>query len=188
MPQIANQAYNIIKATVGAVEYDAAVIAALMKAYQQGTIFDVIVDDGNGRIGRVVATSEDTYGIAHTSSVQEISTDYTLPKYEGLAAIQQAALAQGLEVNQIPHLFFGSFEGLNEIGASLDDSAGVAYPIVAYPIVDEDGNVYSASIESEIITAVQKTQEASQYSWEGTPITVPFEEVQKLIGLVITEY
>lgn len=185
MPQIANQDYNIVKATPGIanIGVDAHSLGELKRYFLQGTIFDVIIDV-DGELRRVMATDGGDFHIAESGGSSSISVEnYSVEQYEGLAAIQQAALAQGETITMIPRLYFGLIEGVDEIGVSLDDSAGIAYPIV-----DEEGNVYSASIESETITAVQKTQRAPQYVWEGSPLVVPFEEVQKLVGLTVTEY
>lgn len=185
MPQIANQDYNIVKVTSGLLpNTDAAVIVALMKAYQQGTIFDVIVEDTHPTLRRVVAADAESIGLANTDVAEEIGIEHTLPQYEGLAAIQAAAIAQGLDVVNIPQLILGQSDTGFELGCLL--ALGGA-------IVDEDGNVYSITVNAvggvNNITAVQKTQHAPEYvGWDAAPITVHFEEVQKLIGLPVTEY
>ena len=178
MPQIANQDYNIFKVTDGLIiSNDAALLAALMKANQQGTIFDVLVVDRYFRM--VVAAADDVFGIAGPRSVDQVRVDYTFSQYEGLAAIQAAAIAEGITVNMIPDLCYGIGPHSIELGANGDEDGDNS------PIVDEDGNVYSVTSENEKVVAVQKTQHEPEYGWAGTPLVVPFEEVQKLIGIPV---
>lgn len=181
MPQIANQDYNIVKATgIGDINADAHILGELKRHFLQGTIFDVIVDD-DGSFRRVVLATEDVFGIANSNSVEEISLDYLLPQYEGLAAIQAAAIAEGITVNMIPTLSYEIGPHSIELGAMVEQGGDNS------PIVDEDGNVYSVTRENEKVVAVQKTQHEPEYGWAENPLVVPFEEVQKLIGLPISK-
>lgn len=186
MPQIANQDYIVVNATSGiddSISKDAHILAELKRHFLKGTIFDVIVLDNFSAYRRIIATDGNDFAVAEVDGIASISTENSVEQYEGLAAIQQAALNQGAEVNAIPTLFFGNLAGGKELGAEVKSEGG------ARGIVDEDGNAYSISIENNILTAVQKKQQAPEYGgWDGDPITVPFEEVQKLIGLPVEEH
>lgn len=182
MPQIANQDYNIVNAMPGIYDMsnDAHIFGELKRHFLQGTIFDVIVLDNVPMYRRIIAVTArgDEFGVAGTDEIKVIGvTDYSVEQYEGLAAIQQAAIAVGIEVTRIPVLHYAT----SELGAMVDAEAG--------PIVDEDGKVYNVTFEDGKITAVQKTQHAPESTtWDGDALAVSFEDVQKLIGLPIAEY
>lgn len=183
MPQIANQDYNLVKATPGIanIGVDAHVLGELKRHFLQGTIFDVIIDE-KSTFRRVVAANEDSVAIAYMDLVKNIAIDYTLPQCEGLAAIQQAAIAAGKKVDRFPELYpVADTQGQEVLVAKVKD--GVSLIVLnengngLVPDVDGDGNI------AELLDSGHRPEVEDTQGY----ITISSEDIQKLIGLPISE-
>ena len=182
MPQIAQQDYIIIKPAVAySIKDDAAALgqmAAIMER-KDTTIFDVLVDISGDRedLEKVVAAfraqnrAEWTVLAfsADNSSANQWRPIYTSTQYEGLAAVQLA----GAELDEsykdsIPELYIGA----DNLLLDRDNS---------YPIIDTEGHEIIATGSDGKLATV----EISDVIYTEEAIKVPFEDIQKLIGLPI---
>lgn len=186
MPSIAQQDYIVIAPKVGnTVDVDAYALGQLAKILEKmdTSIFDVIVKnvalntgEDEPNLGRIEAIGYDshikTLGMLDggNQDFKYLSIPYTATQYEGLAAVQEAgeALFPGEgEKDDIPILqITETFLRDNNIGYFITDPEGHKISVTA-----TDGKLASVAISEEI---------------EDDGIKVPFEEIQKLIGLPIT--
>lgn len=176
MPQIAQQDYKIIKPTLGrAVVADAAALAELKKAFLNGTIYDCIIespiaqDSGDGRVlgtlgpnPTIYVTDPDDSGNPGT-----INFPFTIPQYQGLAAVQAEVDRIDGAVHTLLPIFGAISNGLSEIGAGYDVCTPEGY---RYKVTLADGKI--------------ATIEASTAKTEGDFIAISIEDAQKLIGLL----
>ena len=185
MPSIAQQDYIVIAPKVGyTIIVDAYALGQLAKILEKKdtSIFDVILqnvlvndgkDDPNfGRIiGAALSTSSSSCDVwdAGNSEPHHIELPYTSTQYEGLATVQEAGEAQhpgdGMK---------DSLPQLQELQSLLYDTS------TGYFITDLEGHKISVTAPDAKVTSVAISEETDQ---DG--IKVPFEEIQKLVGLPI---
>jgi len=185
MPSIAQQDYIVIAPKVGnTIEVDAYALGTLAKILEKKdtSIFDVILKDASinespdEHYSRItdclfIDINGDNYvEYIEDGSIKILNFTHTSTQYEGLAAVQEAGEAQ----------YPG--EGMNTGLPLLQDLQSVLFDRnTGYIITDPEGHKTTVTVaEGKIATvAVSDAVEA-----EG--IKVPFEEIQKLIGLPIT--
>lgn len=175
MPQIAQQDYIRVFVPEGrSLENDANVLATLLKAAENGTIFDVILGFmTNGEPDcqfRVLAYKllDRTITYYYDGENIDLSFSYSLTQYYGLAAVQA-------EVDRIDGLtdVFPTFIATN--GFLSESNSG-------WPICTPEGYQYKVTlVEGKIATI-----EVSTTKVEGDYIAISIEDAQKLIGLPCT--
>ena len=186
MPSIAQQDYIVIAPKVGdTIIVDAYALGQLAKILEKKdtSIFDVIVKnvalntgEDEPNLGRIEAIGYDshikTLGMLDggNQDFKYLSIPYTATQYEGLAAVQEAGEAQhpgaGMK-NSLPQL--------QDLQSLLYDTS------TGYFITDLEGHKIHVTITDGKLASVAISEEI-----EDDGIKVPFEEIQKLIGLPIT--
>ena len=171
MPQIANQDYNTLRLNYSNAAYtDAGILALIAGHIERGTIYDTVIEIYSNDFGRVCGVDiQDGYpkigGMdAADGSSWGIEVPYTPTQYEGLAAVQVACEMTG----EIPGLQVDDNSYLQE------GSTG-SYLCVSGKCVQVTVDDYSAIAALTIVDSVP----ASGEDW----VNVPFEELQKLIGI-----
>ena len=168
MPQIAIQDYNVVAPQYAEnVERDAAALGVLAGHLERGTIFDVLIEnatDNPDGITRVAAVKgKSIFIVSPMNGPINIDVDYTPLQYEGLAAVQVACeLTERLPI-------------LEKISGYITESLAETFLCVDGKLVsvteDNDNKVASLSVSDE--------QPGDDDSW----VNVPFDELQKLIGV-----
>lgn len=171
MPQIAQQDYLRVPHINGIVwDNDMRLLAGLVKGIETKTFFDIVVSwetDGDIIEDRTIGYSiyDDTIFIGGASIVT-IDFEYTATQYEGLAAVQEArAEDEGEYVDEAPALQKDSDGFLMEVNSGSF-------------ICDEDGHKIIATIADGTLKTVAISDET-----EVAGLFIPFEEIEKLIGL-----
>ncbi len=182
MPSIAQQDYIVIAPKVADIEHDAYALGYLAKILEKKdtSIFDVIIKyDGlnSSKISGVCEGEEDfSASVAFIVSedptkIYYILIPYTSTQYEGLAAVQEA----GVEDSDLPDLK----EKLPTLERSDD---GFLYEEQTATIMtDLEGHKISVTAADGKLATVAVSEET-----DPDGIQVPFEEIQKLVGLPIT--
>lgn len=184
MPSIAQQDYIVIAPKVGnTIVVDAYALGQLVKILEKKdtSIFDVIlkflqVNDGEDdpNYEKIVGV----YPMSHIIDaydpwnrvIYSLNVPYTSTQYEGLAAVQEAGEAQKPGV--------GFKDGLPEFSSN----RGYLYEkSTGYFITDLEGHKISVTATDDKLATVAVSEET-----DPDGIKVPFEEIQKLIGLPIT--
>lgn len=183
MPSIAQQDYIVIAPKVGnTIEHDAYALGQLAKILEKNdtSIFDVIVknltindgeDDPN--YGRILGVYPKRYSLTAfdkgNGEIKDMEL-YTSTQYEGLAAVQEAGEAQwpGEGMKESIPVFALTVNILTET-------------VIGYNITDSEGHKISVTVADGEIATVAISEET-----DPDGIKVPFEEIQKLIGLPIT--
>lgn len=173
MPQVAQQDYIKI---MGVGLYDCRLLAGLVKAITNHTIFDVIIDftEVTGDYVRALAynyNSERLFGYVtyyddNNQTFGYINFAYTITQYEGLAAIQERIE----HFTEIPAL------GLAEGQYLYENATGCFITI--------DGMAIAVVAENGKIVALSQT-DVDETSTDYANITS--EDAQKLIGLPINQ-
>ncbi len=185
MPSIAQQDYIVIAPKVGnTITVDAYALGQLAKILEKGDtgIFDVILENPEindlpdvirskvlnyfysegGKLGDVTISSD--------SGIVTISVLYTSTQYEGLAAVQEAGEAQ----------YPG--EGITYSLPGFEVDAGALVErVLGLSITDLEGHKISVTTTDGKLATVAVSEET-----DPDGIQVPFEEIQKLVGLPIT--
>lgn len=109
-------------------------------------------------------------GFIEDDTLKSIAIPYTSTQYEGLAAVQEAGNAQfpdDFDISKLPQLKdIESFLNENSVGAHITDPEGHKISVTA-----ADGKIATLAISEET---------------DPDGIKVPFEDIQKLIGLPIS--
>lgn len=179
MPSVAQQDYIVIAPKVGdMINVDAYALGQLAKILEKkdNSIFDVIVDyDGFNRSKIIGIFDEDTHFmiasvLTKESSIKQYNILYTATQYEGLSAVQEAGEAQhpGAGIKDDIPLLVNVEDYLNETSSG-------------YYITDLEGHKISVTVANGKLASVAISEET-----DPDGIKVPFEEIQKLIGLPIT--
>lgn len=171
MPQIANQDYNVIKPVYADhVEHDAVALGMLSGHIDRGTIFDVLIEQSYG-IAKVI-TLKGNYGVTFITpeddSIYVIPIDWSPTQYEGLAAVQVACQID----DAIPEL------GMNASGVLLESNKKT-YLCVDGKLV----NVTANELSLVATLSVSNDVPGQDDSW----VNVSFEDLQKLVGVLISE-
>ena len=172
MPQIANQDYNVIRPVYAdVIEHDASALGMLSGHIKRGTIFDVLIEQSSYGIAKVITLKGD-YGVIfitpEDNSIQEISIDWSPTQYEGLAAVQVACQIE----DELPQL------GMNASGVLLESNKET-YLCVDGKLV----NVTTNELSLVATLSVSNDVPGQDDSW----VNVSFEELQKLVGVLISE-
>lgn len=171
MPQIAQQDYKVIAPKEGrAFGADAAALAELKKSILNGIGFDCLIKDtvsGDGDINRVLGfylngSAVSLYSLAD-GEITTYDLVYTVPQYQGLAAVQNAMDDKGLQ-NFLP-----AFERVDtHLQASASDDMSVCV----------DGK-YLTVTGSETIETLSIAETGPTENF----VNITWEDAQKLIGL-----
>lgn len=184
MPSIAQQDYIVIAPKVGnTILNDAYALGQLAKILEKGdtSIFDVILlrpvvndgeeDQNQGRVLGIYPPNKASIFDAGNEGIYTIEVPYTSTQYEGLAAVQEAGEAQQPE------------QGFKDGLPKFSKNEGYFYEAsTGNYITDLEGNKISVTVTSDKIASVTLSEEIAT----GNIVKVPFEEIQKLIGLPIT--
>lgn len=185
MPSIAQQDYIVIAPKVGrTISVDAYAIGQLAKILEKGdtSIFDVILENGatnespaiyRDKITTIfydpIAKNGYIISFIEKSEFLDVVIIYTSTQYEGLAAVQEAGEAQ----------YPGS--GLTDSLPIFEYNAGeLAEQHIGLLITDLEGHKISNTTADGKLATVAILEET-----DPDGIKVPFEEIQKLIGLPI---
>lgn len=180
MPQIANQDYNVVAPQYAEVIMnDAAALGMLAGHIERGTIWDVIVktvitspqENCSVRILSIYSRPSDSRIIntialynGYDDEINTIDIKCSPTQYEGLAAVQVACE----DSSGLPELTI-------DADAYLKDSTSDYYLCVDGKLVsvatDDDDNISSLTVSTE--------SPAEGADW----VNVPYEDLQKLIGL-----
>lgn len=177
MPQIAQQDYLSVP-HINEIDFgnDMRLLAGLVKGIEIKTFFDIVVSweaDGDIFEERTIGYSlHDGAIFIGGASIDTIDFAYTATQYEGLAAVQDAlAKVEGSYQDQPTGLSSRS-EDIGDV--LIEDGSGDV-------ICDEDGHYITFSVDGDgYLASVAISEEIA----EGG-LLVPFEEIQKLIGLPI---
>lgn len=178
MPSIAQQDYIVIAPKVGGtIVVDAYALGQLAKILEKKdtSIFDVILNYSEELYSKVIATFDDipkriTFVNSDESAVDGIDIPYTSIQYEGLAAIQEAEVDTGELRTKLPTL-----ERTND-GFLLEEQTGTL-------ITDPEGHLISVTaLDAKLASVAVSAEDA-----DPDGIKVPFEDIQKLIGLPISQ-
>lgn len=180
MPSIAQQDYIVIAQKVGnTIDVDAYALGQLAKILEKKdtSIFDVILELArNQEYSKITSCTTITKSVGYISHTGEevigINIPYTSTQYEGLAAVQEAGEAQ--------YPGEGSADNFPKLGS--DNGRLIETGGTGYSILNPEGYIISVTVADGKLATVAVADEIDP----AGGIKVPFEEIQKLIGLPIS--
>lgn len=167
------------------IDVDAYALGQLAKILEKNdtSIFDVILKnvalfegDGDPNYGKVLGVRPKIHGLSAldrgNGEIFNFTIPYTSTQYEGLAAVQEAGEAQHPD------------EGMKDYIPKLQiQETFLMDNTLGYLVTDLEGHKISVTVADGKLASVAISEEIAP----SNPIKVPFEEIQKLIGLPIAK-